>query len=235
MGINLVCWLAGLIANAPGASLHVKSFAPWAIVFFTLAVLSAVLWRTWTLRATAIPLVMIGLVGAVSGPRFDIAVAPTGDAAAVRRPSGDLGLLGKRPGAFAAEQWLRADADARLVSEARGAGECDALGCVATAIDGRVIALVNAPAAFLEDCERAAIIITPLHAPQGCAAPLVIDRTTLERAGAITLRLSKDGGVEWMTARAIDEDRPWSPKARETVNRRSPDQGDADVDTGPLD
>lgn len=94
---------------------------------------------------------------------------------------------------------------------------------------------MNAPAAFLEDCGRAAIVITPLHAPQGCAAPLVIDRTTLERAGAITLKLSKVGGVEWTTARAIDEDRPWSPKVREPVNRRSRDQDDADVDLEPLD
>jgi competence protein ComEC len=234
MGINLVCWLAGLIANAPGASLHVKSFAPWAIVFFTLAVLSAVLWRTWTLRATAIPLVMIGLFGAVSGPRFDIAVAPTGDAAAVRLASGDLGLLGKRPGAFAAEQWLRADADARLVDEAKGAGDCDDLGCIATAVDGRVIALVNAPGAFLEDCARAAIVITPLHAPDGCAAPIVIDRDTLARTGAVTLRLEKDGGVERTTARAIDEDRPWSPKARDPIAPRSRDEVERDANSEPL-
>ncbi len=234
MGINLVCWLAGLIANAPGASLHVKSFAPWAIVFFTLAVLSAVLWRTWTLRATAIPLVMIGLVGAVSAPRFDIAVAPTGDAAAVRRPSGDLGLLGKRPGAFAAEQWLRADADARLVSEARDAGECDALGCIATAVDGRVVALLTAPGALFEDCERASVIITPLHAPEGCAAPIVIDRDTLARTGAVTLRLLKDGGVEWTTARATDEDRPWSPRSSWSQPRRMDEEAHFNDDDAPL-
>jgi competence protein ComEC len=233
MGIDLVRWLAGLIASAPGASLHVKAFAPWAIVFFALAVLAAVLWRTWTLRATALPLVAIGLLGAASGARFDIAVAPTGDAAAVRLANGDLGLVGKRPGAFAAEQWLRADADARLVAEAKGAGACDDLGCVATAVDGRAVALVSAPAAFLEDCARAAIIITPLHAPQGCGAPLVIDRDTLARTGAVTLRLTKDGGVEWTTARAIDEDRPWSRKPREIAGRASLEDAD-DAASEPL-
>lgn len=233
MGIDLVCWLAGLIANAPGASLHVKAFASWAIVFFTLAVLSAVLWRTWILRATAIPLILIGLFGAVSGARFDIAVAPTGDAAAIRLANGDLGLVGKRPGAFAAEQWLRADADARLVENANGAGNCDDLGCIATASDGRVVALVNAPGAFFEDCARAAIIITPLHAPDGCAAPLVIDRDTLARTGAVTLRLAKDG-VEWTTARAIDEDRPWSPRPRDPMAPRSRDDAETDAASDPL-
>ena len=45
-GIDLVIWLAGWIGSAPGATLHVKAFAPWAIVVLSLAVLSAVLWRT---------------------------------------------------------------------------------------------------------------------------------------------------------------------------------------------
>jgi competence protein ComEC len=85
---------------------------------------------------------------------------------------------------------------------------------------------LTAPAAFLEDCARAAIVITPLHAPQGCAAPLVIDRDTLARTGAVTLRLMKDGGVEWSTARAIDQDRPWSPRPRETGGRASPEDED---------
>lgn len=49
---------------------------------------------------------------------------------------------------------------------------------------------------------------------EGCAAPIVIDRDTLARTGVVTLRLEKDGGVAWTTARVSDEDRPWSPKAR---------------------
>jgi competence protein ComEC len=210
MGIDLVTYLAGLIASAPGASLHLKAFAPWAIVFLALAVLSAVLWRTWTLRATAIPLALIGLTGAGSGAGFDLAIPATGDAVALREPTGRLALLGKNPSAFASEQWLRADADARAPGDAKNAGACDDIGCVGRAADGRLVALVNRRGAFLEDCARAAIVITPLRAPEGCSAPVVIDRRKLAETGAVTLRLKGDG-VEWTTARGVDEDRPWSP------------------------
>lgn len=221
MGINLVIWLAGLIAGAPGSSLHVKAFAPWAIVFLALAVLSAVLWRTWTLRASAIPLAIIGLIGAASGVGFDVAVPASGDAAAIRGPSGELLLLAKRPAAFAAEQWLRADADARTPADARNGAACDDQGCVARLIDGRAVALVLARGAFLEDCARAAIIVTPMRAPDGCAAPIVIDRAKLTETGAVSLRLLKDGGVEWTAARGIDEDRPWSPRPAQRALRNA--------------
>ncbi len=65
-------------------------------------------------------------------------------------------------------------------------------------------------AAFAEDCRRAAIIVTPLWAPQGCAASLIIDRDRLAETGAVTL---KEEGDRWQmtTAHDPDEDRPWSP------------------------
>ena len=218
MGIDLVTYLAGLIASAPGASLPVKAFAPWAILFLTLAVLSLVLWRTWAWRALAIPLAFIGLMGATGGAPFDLAVPATGDSAAVRLSSGQLAVMGQRPGAFAAEQWLRADGDARLSSDAKSGVSCDNIGCVAKAVNGRFVALIAERGAFLEDCARAAIVVTPLYAPAGCAAPIVIDRRKLTETGAVALRFKGDG-VEWTAARAIDEDRPWSPAPRE---RRKP-------------
>ncbi len=218
MGIDLVTYLAGLIASAPGASLPVKAFAPWAIVFLTLAVLSLVLWRTWTWRALAIPLAFIGLMGATGGAPFDLAAPATGESAALRLPSGQLALIGQKPNAFAAEQWLRADGDARPSFDARSGVACDDMGCVAKAVDGRFVALVAERGAFLEDCARAAVVVTPLYAPAGCAAPIVIDRRRLSETGAVALRFKPDG-VEWTTARAIDEDRPWSPAPRE---RRKP-------------
>ena len=214
MGIDLVTYLAGLIASAPGASLPVKAFAPWAILFLTLAVLSLVLWRTWAWRALAIPLALIGLMGATGGAPFDLAVPATGDSAALRLPSGQLAVMGQKPSAFAAEQWLRADGDARLSADARSGVACDDLGCVAKAIDGRFVALIAERGAFLEDCARAAVVVTPLYAPTGCAAPIVIDRRKLGETGAVSLRFKPDG-VEWASARAVDEDRPWSPAPRE--------------------
>jgi hypothetical protein len=117
-GIGLILWAARLIASAPGAIVHLKTFAPYALIFLSLAVLSAVIWRTAVLRATAIPLAIIGLWGATRGPDYDIAIAATGESAAVRTPDGQLSVLGARSSAFLSEQWLRADADPRAESGA---------------------------------------------------------------------------------------------------------------------
>ncbi len=66
------------------------AFAPWSIIFLTLALLCAVLWRTALFRAMAAPLAALGLLGAMAGPSFDMAVAPGGEAAAYRGADGRL-------------------------------------------------------------------------------------------------------------------------------------------------
>ena len=71
------------------------------------------------------------------------------------------------------------------------------------------MALVAKREALIEDCARAAVLVTPLAAPQGCAAPIVIDRRKLAETGALTLRFDGEK-IAWTTARAKDEDRPWS-------------------------
>src|SRR5690606_27246267 len=143
-----------------------------------------------------------------AGEGFDVAVAASGDAAAVRLPSGELALLSLKPQSFVGEQWLRADADGRAATEARGGVACDRSGCIARALDGRFVALVLAREALIEDCARASIVVTPLYAPDGCAAPIVIDRRKLAETGAITMRFEGER-IEWRTARGVDEDRPW--------------------------
>lgn len=218
LGIDLVRYAAGLIASAPGASLHLKAFAPWAIVFLSLAVLSLVLWRTWLLRVTALPFAAIGLLGASAGERFDLAVAASGEAAALRQASGELTLIGRRPQPFAGEQWLRADADARAPSAARVGVSCDKLGCVAKAADGRLVALLLDRSALIEDCARAAVLIAPFRIPSGCGAPIIVDRRKLDETGALAATFT-DGGVLWRATRAPGEDRPWS---RAPLNRGSP-------------
>jgi competence protein ComEC len=211
LGIDGVMWAARTIGSWPGSTVHLPAFAPWAIVFLSLAVLSSVLWRTAILRATALPLAALGLLGAAAGPSFDMAVAPAGDAVAFRAENGRLAVIGRGRNAFSAEQWLRADADGRLASEALTKTHCDKLGCVGYLASGRTLALVLDTLAFAEDCTRADIIVTPRFAPLGCAVNIVIDREKLKQTGALTLAFAKDGGVHMRAARAADEDRPWSP------------------------
>jgi len=93
-------------------------------------------------RATALPLLGIGLFGAAAGPSFDMAVAPAGDAVAYRAADGKLAIIGRNRNVFSTEQWLRADADGRQAVEALTKTGCDKLGCVGTLASGQVIALI---------------------------------------------------------------------------------------------
>ena len=218
LGIDLVLAVARWIASAPGATVHLPAFNATAVCFLALAVLSATIWRTALFRATAIPFVVVGLMLAAQSEKFDVAVASTGEAAAVRAADGRLLLLGKRSGSgFAAEQWLRADADGRLPASMEG-GTCDKDGCVAHLGDGRPIALVLNERALLEDCSRAYVLIAPLFVPSGCGASIVLDRRSLAMTGAVTLDL-RGADVVQRNARAADEDRPWSRAPRSIFKR----------------
>ena len=208
-GIGVVLWIARFIGGLPGATLHLPAFAPWSLAFFALAVLSAVLWRSLLLRATALPLAAVGLCGALVGAPFDLAIPPTGEAMALRDAEGRLVVYGHRPSTFAAEQWLRADADGRVARSAVATSGCDAQGCVGLLRDGRAVSLVLDRNAFAEDCARATILVTPLYAPTGCAAPTIFDRGRLRETGAVAVRFAGDA-LLIQTARTRDEDRPWS-------------------------
>ena len=83
-GIKFILWAARFIAAAPGSTLHLRAFAPYALPFLSLAVLSATIWRSWTFRAMAIPFAILGVLGAISGPRYDVLIAPSGDQVATR-------------------------------------------------------------------------------------------------------------------------------------------------------
>ncbi len=240
-GIRAVMWLARLLGGAPMSTLHLPAFAPWALPCLALALLSTVIWRTAALRLTAVPFLVLGLLGAACGPRPDLIVAPTGDALAVRGADGRLGTLG-RASAFTAEQWLRADGDARdmgtdkaaLKALAAPGARCDRLGCTAPLPGGGAVALVTDAAAFAEDCRRAAVVVSPLVAPSPCAAGLVLDRIALESSGAVALGRTA-GGWARRDARSNGEDRPWSaaPAPRRSLMPRIRPGADAAGTSGP--
>jgi competence protein ComEC len=175
-GIKFILWVARFIAQAPASTAHLRAFAPYALPFLALAVMSATIWRTWTFRLSAIPLLLVGVVGATQGPRYDVIVAPSGDLAAVRDADGALEVVGKRFNAFAAEQWLTADGDGRDPAQARAFdAPCDRLGCVAALPEGESLSIVLDRMAFDEDCARAEVVVSALSAPAGCKAKFLFE------------------------------------------------------------
>ena len=219
-GIKFILWVARFIAAAPGSTLHVRAFAPYALPCLSLAVMSAILWRTWTFRAMAIPFATLGLIGALHGPSYDVIIPPSADQVALRDADGRLIVVGKRFNAFAAEQWLTADGDDREPNAARDpeAG-CDRVGCVGDLLEGQSLSLVLDRAAFEEDCARAAIIVSALTAPASCGAAEVFDEKRLAETGAVGLNWD---GQRFVVAsdRSALEDRPWSPAPKHPLADR---------------
>ena len=227
-GIKFILWVARFIAVAPGSTLHLRAFAPFALPCLSLAVLSAILWRSWLFRATAIPFLALGLVGAMSGPRYDAIIAPSGDLAAVRDADGRLQVVGKRFNAFDAEQWLTADGDDRDPAAARDPdAPCDRVGCIAALPEGQSLSVATDRAAFEEDCARAAVLVSALTAPADCQAE-VFDERRLALTGAVGLVW--DGARFLVSAdRSALMDRPWSPAPKRAPPDRvvRPGQGGA--------
>jgi competence protein ComEC len=162
-----------------------------------------------TLRWLALMPAGIGLAFAAAPDRYDIYVDREGAGAAIRNKQGELTLVG-RPSGFVAEQWLRADGDARDTDDKtlRQAAQCDRFGCVVETGTGSAVAFVQEFAAFEEDCRRAAIIISKLEAPHSCSAALVIDRASLNERGAIAVRLGSEA-ADMRSVKKGQEARTW--------------------------
>jgi competence protein ComEC len=219
-GIKCILWIARFIAEAPGSTLHVRAFAPWALPALSLAVLSTILWRSWLMRSTAIVFAALGLVGALSGPRYDVIVPPSGDQVAIRDADGKLTIVGKRFNAFAAEQWLAADADDRQPASARDSSpSCDRFGCEGDMPEGKSLSIVTDRAGFEEDCERADIVVSPLTAPPYCKPGALYDERRLAETGAVGLTLAEGRFVE-AGDRGPLTDRPWSPAPKRPLTDR---------------
>ena len=184
-GIASVMTVARWIGTAPGATLALPAFAPWSIACLTLAVLSAVLWRTWTMKLTALPLLALGLLGAASGGRFDLAVAPTGDMAALRDADGHLTFSAREGTPSPPSNGCAPTPTSRRGRNARDAAiRWAASACCAMATLPRWCWMQSA---FHEDCARAKVVISPLYAPRSCAPEILLDRARLAETGAVTL------------------------------------------------
>ena len=126
LGIKFILWVAKFIAEAPGSTIHLRAFAPSALPFLALAVISATIWRTWVFRATAIPFAIVGLIGArerAALRRDRRAVGRAGGGARRRRQADDRGktLQRLRRRAVADRRRRRAGARSRRATPTRPA------------------------------------------------------------------------------------------------------------------
>jgi competence protein ComEC len=213
--VSTVLDLSAWVSSFEGSTVVVPAFGAGALAALSMALLLGTLPAS-SLRWLALLPAGAGLAMAAAPDRFDVTVDREGAGAAIRGRGGRLVIVG-RPSGFVVEQWLRADGDPRGADDPslREGVRCDRGGCVAELADGRSVALTQTIAAFEQDCRRAAIVLSPRHAPPGCEAALVVDRNVLDRHGAAAVYVS-DGTMRLRPTRRNGENRPWmSPSRRE--------------------
>lgn len=188
----------GLVGRVPAAA---TLLAVAGIVF--LSVMTAP-WRLLGLIAVA-----AGIALGASAERPTLFVADDGESVAVRGPTGSLALA---PGTseYAGASFLAADGDPHTPKDAK-AGRCDALGCTLVAQDGGPVALPASPRSALEDCRRAAVVVSR-SAIGRCGAALVIDPAQL-REGGSRLVWRERTGWRVLAARRFGPSRRWQTKA----------------------
>ncbi|HEV7335741.1 MAG TPA: ComEC/Rec2 family competence protein [Bosea sp. (in: a-proteobacteria)] len=206
---GLVLQLAHWVAGIERSTMVLPAFDAVALALFALALLWLTLWTTALRFLAALPL-CAGLALASDPTRPDILIERDGSGILVRGAEGRLVLAGK-PSRFVLTQWLHADGDSRPPDGAtlREDAACDARGCVIRLKDGRSVAYTKDRIAIVEDCQRADLVVTPLHVNGTCTARL-IDRAALARDGATALGSVRGGSWRAYTAEDATRLRPWT-------------------------
>jgi competence protein ComEC len=216
-GIGWMIAVATWVASLPGAVGRIPAFGIGPLALASAGLVLVCLLRT-PLRWCGAGLIIAASLWALRTPLPDVLIAADGQTLAVRGAAGALAIHRAGRDAFSVRDWLAADGDARTASDpALAAGfACDPSGCIGRLRDNLLVAHAFAPEAFREDCERAAIVVTPREAPPDCAAR-VIDRAFLRTHGAIALRRE---GNDWRldAARPPGEERPWARQRLRSVD-----------------
>ncbi len=211
LGIDAMTWVAHRVADLPGAVLHVPAMPASAFLLMVAGGLWLLLWQSrWRLLGLAA--IVGGIALAPTLPAPDFIVGRDGELIAVRGSDGELSAVGAGRASFELERWLEHDGSGRTVAEAAKASafRCGGTGCT-TAVKGLAIAVARHPAAFAEDCRRAAFVVSPIVSPRDCTRPkAVIDFFAARRAGTHALYIGTDGSIRIETVAAVRGLRPWS-------------------------
>jgi competence protein ComEC len=215
-GIEALLAVSDWVARLPGAEIAAPPMTPLGLILTAGGMLWLCLWRLrW--RLLGLPAIGIGLaIGPLTHHPPDLLVAPDGRAVALRDGEGILRVSGSRAGSYTIEQFFDEERGPPPEGgDLRRGVSCDALACLLTGSSGLVVAHVLDPGAFPEDCSRADVIVTPLAAPRGCRASLVIDARRLALHGAHAVRFDSSGsenGAALTTERTLFP-RPWQAGA----------------------
>jgi competence protein ComEC len=218
-GIDGMTVIAQWVGGLPGSTVPVRAMSDAGFHTMLAGGLWLTLWSTrW--RLLGLGAIAVGLALAPFAPRPDIIVARDGRLVLVRGPDGQLAGLPARGAAFEARRILEHDGDGRPIDTVLAGTQfaCDPLGCVARVTRPR-IAVIRHPAAFVDDCRAADIVITVSRAPAWCTPKrALIDRRRLETEGTHIFRRAPDGQLALLTVQGYRGRRPWAGSIREPAS-----------------
>src|SRR6202790_5667946 len=216
LGIDWMIVVTQWVAALPGAIGRMAAFGIGPLIAASLGIILLGLLRT-PLRWSGAAVLLASIIWAVSVPRPDILISADGHNVGVRGRDGQLHLMRTAKDAFLLKEWLAADADPRLPTDASlGEGvSCDEAGCVTELAGGGLVALALRAEALGDDCERAALVVTARQAPPSCSSA-VMSGDRWRRQGAIALWRRRDSYVA-DAGKPRGADRPWSPAVEAEV------------------
>lgn len=225
-GIDLVVGIAAYVSELSGGAEQVGRISILTPLACTLGILWVAIWRCrW--RWAGIGLFALGVAVAPLATNPDIVITESGTAVLVKPKNAPLVLKRESGSAFEAKILLRAYADQRNPRDKslKNGFVCDPDGCIyakmgnwnGLAVDNRIenqqpntiIALARTKRAFVEDCQRADIIVSRFEAPENCPNPThIFDRRRLKETGAVAMHLSESGDLSIRAAKPKFS-RPW--------------------------
>ncbi|HEY7669267.1 MAG TPA: ComEC/Rec2 family competence protein [Hyphomicrobium sp.] len=220
-GIDGMLWTARRVAALPGAVLHIPAMPAAAFLMMVAGGLWLALWQTrWRMLGAA--LIAGGIALAPASRLPDLLIGRDGALVAMREDDGRLAAVGATRDNFELERWLEHDGDGRTPSDA-ARGEriaCDRVGCRAS-VKGLTVAVAQHPAAFADDCRRAAIVISKIVSPKSCSRPkAVVDFFAARREGTHAIYIEDDGTLKIETVARSRGQRPWSARVLTSQSTR---------------
>jgi competence protein ComEC len=210
LGIDWMIAVTEWVANLPGAIGRMAAFGIGPLIMASIGIVLLGLLRT-PLRWSGAAALALSVIWAAAVPQPDILISADAHNVGVRGPDGRLHLMRTAKDAFLLKEWLAADADPRVPTDASLANgvSCDEAGCVTPIAGGGLVALALEPEALADDCERAALVVTVRQAPPACASP-AMSGDRLRGQGATALWRTAHGfAADAVRPRGVD--RPWSP------------------------
>lgn len=216
-GVAPMLALSHWVASLPISSRPLPAISIAAVLILSLGLVWIAIWST-RLRYAGILPVMLGIALGLHHDQSDLFIARDGQSVALRMADGRLHVMGKGASGFILAQWLAADGDLRSPDDPtiRAGPICNRAGCIAKLADGRPVILGLDAESLNDDCAHAAILVTPLHAPEGCQA-FVIDKHQSDQNGAIELTVTNQS-IALHGARNPLAERPWIATHKSTVD-----------------